>query len=165
MPLARTGACTRKAAVAHVRPDDGARSDAAPNHNDRGDAPWLSLSIFFPGHRFDQKKLWRYLKAHLEDFGVQPAIQQFQGGQSNPTFLITTPIRKYVLRKQPPGKLLPSAHAIDREYRVQAALKGTPVPVVPVQLFCDDTTIIGTPFYLMDYIPGRIFDHAGTFPS
>lgn len=118
------------------------------------------LVDILPGHRFDQKKLWRYLKTHLEDFGVQPTIQQFQGGQSNPTFLITTPIRKYVLRKQPPGKLLPSAHAIDREYRVQAALKGTPVPVVPMQLFCDDTSIIGTPFYLMDYIPGRIFDKA-----
>ena len=111
-----------------------------------------------PGHRFDQKKLWRYLKGHLEDFGVQPTIQQFQGGQSNPTFLIATPIRKYVLRKQPPGKLLPSAHAIDREFRVQSALKGTPVPVVPMTLFCDDASIIGTPFYLMDYIPGRIFD-------
>jgi aminoglycoside phosphotransferase (APT) family kinase protein len=118
------------------------------------------LVDILPGHRIDQKKLWRYLKAHLEDFGVQPTIQQFQGGQSNPTFLITTPIRKYVLRKQPPGKLLPSAHAIDREYRVQAALKGTPVPVVPMRLFCDDTSIIGTPFYLMDYIPGRIFDKA-----
>ncbi len=72
--------------------------------------------------------------------------------------MIDTPIRKYVLRKQPPGKLLPSAHAIDREYRVQSALKSTPVPVVPMQLFCDDPSIIGTPFYLMDYIPGRIFE-------
>jgi aminoglycoside phosphotransferase (APT) family kinase protein len=113
-----------------------------------------------PQHRFDEKKLWRYLKNRLEDFGVAPAIQQFQGGQSNPTFLISTPIRKYVLRKQPPGKLLPSAHAIDREFRVQAALKGTPVPVVPMQLFCDDPSVIGTPFYLMDFIPGRIFDKA-----
>ncbi len=111
-----------------------------------------------PSHRFDEKKLWRYLKGHLEDFGVQPKVQQFQGGQSNPTFLISTPARKYVLRKQPPGKLLPSAHAIDREFRVQSALKGTPVPVVPMQLFCEDKSVIGTPFYLMDYIPGRIFD-------
>ena len=110
-----------------------------------------------PAHRFDEKKLWRYLKAHLEDFGAQPLIQQFQGGQSNPTYLITTPIRNYVLRKQPPGKLLASAHAIDREYRIQLALKATPVPVVPMQIFCDDASVIGTPFYLMDYIPGRIF--------
>ena len=109
-------------------------------------------------HRFDEKKLWRYLKGHLEEFGVPPKVQQFQGGQSNPTFLLSTPGRKFVLRKQPPGKLLPSAHAMDREFRVQAALKGTPVPVVPVQLFCDDPSVIGTPFYLMDYIPGRIFD-------
>lgn len=111
-----------------------------------------------PAHRFDEKKLWRFLKAHLEDFGVPPAIKQFQGGQSNPTYLITTPIRKYVLRKQPAGRLLPSAHAMDREFRIQTALKATPVPVVPMRLFCDDTSVIGTPFYLMDYIPGRIFD-------
>ena len=110
-----------------------------------------------PGHRFDEVKLWHYLKNHLEDFGAQPEIKQFQGGQSNPTFLLTAPGRKYVLRKQPPGKLLPSAHAIDREYRVQAALKGTPVPVVTMRLFCEDPSIIGTSFYLMDYIPGRIF--------
>jgi aminoglycoside phosphotransferase (APT) family kinase protein len=110
-----------------------------------------------PGHRFNEKKLWHYLQHHLEDFGVQPTVQQFQGGQSNPTFLLTTPARKYVLRKQPPGKLLPSAHAVDREYRVQSALTGSPVPVVPMRLFCEDASIIGTPFYLMDYIPGRIF--------
>jgi aminoglycoside phosphotransferase (APT) family kinase protein len=110
-----------------------------------------------PGHRFDEVKLWHYLRSHLEDFGVRPKVQQFQGGQSNPTFLLSTAGREYVLRKQPPGKLLPSAHAIDREYRVQSALKGTPVPVVPMRLFCNDPSIIGTPFYLMDYVPGRIF--------
>lgn len=110
-----------------------------------------------PSHRFNEKKLWHYLRAHLEDFGVQPTVQQFQGGQSNPTYLLTTPAGKYVLRKQPPGKLLPSAHAIDREFRVQSALKGSPVPVVAMRLFCEDASIIGTPFYLMDYIPGRIF--------
>ncbi len=110
-----------------------------------------------PAHRFDEVKLWHYLRDHLEDFGVQPKIQQFQGGQSNPTFLLTTAGRSYVLRKQPPGKLLPSAHAIDREYRVQSALKGTPVPVVPMRLYCEDASIAGTPFYLMDYIPGRVF--------
>ncbi len=110
-----------------------------------------------PGHRFDEVKLWHYLRNHLEDFGAQPKIQQFQGGQSNPTFLLTTPGRSCVLRKQPPGKLLPSAHAVDREYRVQSALQDTPVPVVPMRLFCEDPSIVGTPFYIMDYIPGRIF--------
>ncbi len=110
-----------------------------------------------PQHRFDEEKLWHYLREHLEDFGVRPKIQQFQGGQSNPTFLVSTGDRKYVLRKQPPGNLLPSAHAIDREYRVQSALQDTPVPVVPMRHFCPDPAIIGTPFYLMDYIPGRIF--------
>ena len=73
-----------------------------------------------PEHRFDEKKLWRYLRQQLEDLGQQPTVRQFQGGQSNPTFLIETPGGKYVLRKQPPGKLLPSAHAVDREYRVQS---------------------------------------------
>ncbi len=118
------------------------------------------LIDILPSHRFDEKKLQRYLKRYLEDFGVPPAIRQFQGGQSNPTFLIETTTRKYVLRKQPGGKLLPSAHAVDREFRIQSALKGTPVPVVSMQLFCDDPSVIGTPFYLMDYIPGRIFDRA-----
>ncbi len=117
-----------------------------------------------PSHRFDENKLWRFLRSHLEDFGVPPIIQQFQGGQSNPTYLISTPSRKYVLRKQPSGKLLPSAHAMDREFRVQSALKGTPIPVVPMQLFCDDLSVIGTPFYLMDYIPGRIF-HRPDLPN
>ena len=111
-----------------------------------------------PGHRFDEKKLWRCLRKYLEDFGVPPSVKQFRGGQSNPTYLISTPARKYVLRKQPSGMLSPSAHAMDREFRVQSALKGTPVPVVTMQHFCDDASVIGTPFYLMDYIPGRIFD-------
>lgn len=110
-----------------------------------------------PAHRFDETKLWHYLREHMEGFSALPTVRQFQGGQSNPTFLISTPDRSYVLRKQPPGKLLKSAHAIDREYRVQAALKGTPVPVVPMRHFCEDASIIGTPFYLMEYIPGRVF--------
>ena len=110
-----------------------------------------------PEHRFDEVKLWNYLRGHLDDFAGQPKVQQFQGGQSNPTFLLTTLGGNYVLRKQPPGKLLPSAHDVGREYRVQSALKGTPIPVVPMRLFCDDASIIGTPFYVMDYIPGRIF--------
>jgi aminoglycoside phosphotransferase (APT) family kinase protein len=110
-----------------------------------------------PQHRFDEMKLWRYLRKHLEDFGGEPQLRQFQGGQSNPTFLIETPAGNYVLRKQPPGKLLPSAHAVDREFRIQSALKGSPVPVVPMRHFCEDASVIGTPFYLMDFIPGRIF--------
>jgi aminoglycoside phosphotransferase (APT) family kinase protein len=114
-----------------------------------------------PAHRFDEVKLWHYLRDRIGDFGTQPKLQQFQGGQSNPTFLLSIPGRSYVLRKQPPGKLLPSAHAVDREYRVQSALKGTPVPVVPMRLFCEDPQIIGTPFYLMDYVPGRVFPNPG----
>lgn len=110
-----------------------------------------------PAHRIDEARLWHYLRDHLVDFPEQAQLQQFQGGQSNPTYLITAPDQQYVLRKQPPGKLLPSAHAIDREYRVQAALEDTPVPVVPMAVLCEDPAIIGTPFYVMDYVPGRVF--------
>jgi len=110
-----------------------------------------------PIHRFDEAKLRAYLRDHLEGSAGPLRVQQFQGGQSNPTFLISTQAGQYVLRKQPPGNLLPSAHAIDREYRVQVALKGTPVPVAPMRLYCEDASVIGTPFYLMEYVPGRIF--------
>src|SRR5579883_1218477 len=110
-----------------------------------------------PKHRFDEERLWHYLHDHLDGFTGPARLRQFQGGQSNPTFMIETPDMNYVLRKQPPGPLLKSAHAVDREYRVQAALKGTPVPVVQMQLMCEDPGVIGTPFYVMDYVPGRIF--------
>ncbi len=86
------------------------------------------------------------------------AIRQFQGGQSNPTFLVTDARgRRYVLRKKPDGVLLPSAHAIDREYRVMQALAATGVPVPRMLCYCDDAGVIGAPFYLMDFVEGRIF--------
>ena len=84
-------------------------------------------------------------------------MRQFQGGQSNPTFHLHTPGAEYVLRKKPPGTLLPSAHAVDREYTVQAALAGSAVPVPPMRLLCRDDAVIGTMFYVMDYLPGRVF--------
>ncbi len=119
--------------------------------------PKAELVDVLEKHRFDEDRLWSYLRKHLNGF-VEPAhIKQFQGGQSNPTFLVSTLNRQYVLRKQPPGKLLQSAHAVDREYRVQAALKDTAVPVVPMRVYCGDASVIGTPFYLMDYVRGRIF--------
>src|SRR5690606_18298475 len=108
-------------------------------------------------HRLNEERLWQYLRDHLVDFSGTPEIRQFRGAESNPTYLITAPDRQYVLRKQPDGERFPGAHAVHREYRVQAALKGTPVPVPQMELFCDDPEIIGTPFYVMDFVPGRVF--------
>jgi aminoglycoside phosphotransferase (APT) family kinase protein len=109
------------------------------------------------GHRFDEGRLAEYLRANLPGFAGPLDVRQFQGGQSNPTFHLQTGAGEFVLRKQPPGTLLPSAHAVDREYRVQAALAGSAVPVAPVRLLCRDRDVIGTMFYVMDFLPGRVF--------
>jgi aminoglycoside phosphotransferase (APT) family kinase protein len=112
-------------------------------------------------HRFDEGALEQYLRDHgLLDGGLE--VRQFQGGQSNPTYFLTTGSadapRHYVLRKQPPGKILPSAHRIDREYKVMSALVDAPgVPVPRMHVHCEDADVIGTPFYVMDYVPGRVF--------
>lgn len=111
-----------------------------------------------PQHRFDETALWRHLEHHLPGFEAPATLRQFQGGQSNPTFLIDTPARKFVLRKKPPGKLLPSAHLIEREYRILSALPAD-FPVPRPRLLCEDATIIGTAFYVMDHVEGRIFSN------
>ena len=98
-----------------------------------------------------------WLNLHLEGFAGPLEMLQFDGGQSNPTYLLATPNAKYVLRKKPSGDLLPSAHAIDREYRVIAALAGSEVPVPVLRGYCEDESLVGTAFYLMDFQPGRIF--------
>ena len=85
-------------------------------------------------------------------------VQQFQGGQSNPTFALTAGSKRYVLRKKPPGKLLPSAHLIEREYRIMAALADTDVPVPTMRHLCEDPSVIGISFFVMDYMEGRIVD-------
>lgn len=108
-------------------------------------------------HRFDEGALEVWLKANVEDYQGPLEVQQFKGGQSNPTFKLITPNRKYVLRRKPPGKLLPSAHAVDREYRVIKALGQTDVPVAKAYGLCEDDSIIGTAFYVMDCVEGRIF--------
>src|SRR5262249_18421556 len=106
-------------------------------------------------HRFDTARLASLLAQRL---GARlDEIRQMRGGQSNPTFLLATDHGEYVLRKQPPGKLLPSAHAVDREFRVLSALAGTDVPVPRALLFCDDREVVGTPFYLTERLKGRIF--------
>ena len=108
-------------------------------------------------HRFDEGRLTDYLTEHLPGFAGPLTVRQFQGGQSNPTFHLHTPGAEYVLRKKPPGTLLPSAHAVDREYTVQSALAGSAVPVAPMRLLCRDDSVIGTMFYVMDNVPGRVF--------
>jgi aminoglycoside phosphotransferase (APT) family kinase protein len=110
-----------------------------------------------PQHRLDEQRLWSWLDGRLEGFAGNPRLQQFQGGQSNPTYLISTPERRWVLRKKPPGALLPSAHQIDREFRVLQALERSAVPAPTARLYCDDESVVGAPFYVMDHVEGRIF--------
>src|SRR5438309_9485793 len=97
--------------------------------------------------RFDPARLEAYLAREVPGFAGPLAVRQFKGGQSNPTYLLETPARSYVLRRKPPGKLLPSAHAVDREYRVIRALHGQRFPVAAPVLYCQDEAVIGTSFY------------------
>ena len=115
-------------------------------------------------HRFDEDALQRYLATNLMGFRGPCSIVQFEGGQSNPTFLLEDGSRRYVLRKKPPGKLLPSAHAVEREYRVMQALAETAVPVCRMLLLCEDCNVIGTPFIVMEHVDGRVF-HSPTLPN
>ncbi|HTY65598.1 MAG TPA: phosphotransferase [Alphaproteobacteria bacterium] len=108
-------------------------------------------------HRFDEARLATYLREHLPGCQGALTVRQFQGGQSNPTFLIEAGGRRWVLRKKPPGKLLPSAHMVEREYRVIRALADSSVPVPGARLLCEDAGVIGTPFYVMDHVEGRVF--------
>jgi aminoglycoside phosphotransferase (APT) family kinase protein len=108
-------------------------------------------------HAFDTARLADWMLKHIEGFSGPVEVRQFEGGQSNPTFLVQSPNHRYVLRRKPPGKLLPSAHAVDREYRVIAALAGSQVPVAKACALCQDPAVIGTAFYVMDYVEGRLF--------
>jgi len=102
------------------------------------------------------ENLQKYLEANIPDFGTIQECSKFAGGQSNPTFLVRTEKSKYVLRRKPPGLLLKSAHAVDREYRVMKALEGTGVPVPKMYVLCDDDSVIGSMFYVMEFMDGRI---------
>lgn len=108
-------------------------------------------------HTFDAAKLSAYLEPRIEGFGAIKKVSKFAGGQSNPTFLLETPTAKYVLRRKPPGALLKSAHAVDREYRVQKALWESAVPVAQMYHLCQDDAVIGSWFYVMEYKDGRLF--------
>lgn len=99
-----------------------------------------------------------FLDEKLPGFTGPLEAQKFPVGQSNPTYLLRTPTRNYVLRRKPPGQLLKSAHAVDREFRVQRALAATDVPVARMHLLCQDASVIGSDFYIMDEIKGRNFN-------
>ncbi len=109
------------------------------------------------GNGFDDARLAAYLRREIPEFAMPMRLDRIQGGQSNPTYIVTAGARRYVLRKKPPGDLLPSAHQVEREYRIMKALAGSPVPTPPVRLLCEDPSVIGTPFYVMDFVDGRIF--------
>ncbi|MEA3052172.1 MAG: hypothetical protein QOG72_1075 [Sphingomonadales bacterium] len=115
-------------------------------------------------HRFDAAKLETWLEEEVEGYAGPLRVEQFRGGQSNPTYKLITPGRCYVLRRKPPGKLLPGAHAVDREYRVISALGRQGFPVARAYGLCLDEDVIGTPFYVMEMVEGRIFWEAD-FPE
>ena len=109
-------------------------------------------------HAFDTDALQTHLQQHLPGFAGPLTVEQFKGGQSNPTFKLVTPGAAYVMRTKPGpvAKLLPSAHAIEREFRVMGALAGSAVPVPKMHLLCDDESVIGRAFYVMQFVPGRV---------
>src|SRR5918995_266828 len=107
--------------------------------------------------RFDPAQLEAYLSREVRGFAGPLKVQQFKGGQSNPTYMLETPSRKYVLRRKPPGKLLPSAHAVDREFRVIRGLAGQGFPVAEPVIYCADESVTGTAFYVMGFVAGRVF--------
>jgi aminoglycoside phosphotransferase (APT) family kinase protein len=113
-----------------------------------------------PNHRFDEARLADWLRANVEGVAGAVEVRQFHGGASNPTFLVTSGEQQLVLRKKPPGQLLASAHQVDREYRVMKALGTVGFPVPKMRALCLDESIIGTTFYVMDFLAGRIFRDA-----
>ena len=107
--------------------------------------------------KFNLEGLKTYFSENLKEFGNINSVVQFKGGQSNPTYKVSTQKRELVLRRKPPGKLLPSAHAVDREFRVISALENTDVPVPKTFGLCNDREVIGTEFYIMEYLDGAIY--------
>ncbi len=109
-----------------------------------------------PGSGIDAARLGAWMAATLGGAAAPVQVTRIKGGQSNPTYLVTRDGERHVLRRKPAGALLPSAHAVDREYRVMAALAGSDVPVARVHALCEDDTVIGTAFYLMEFVEGRV---------
>lgn len=120
-----------------------------------------SLTPVRDAHVFDESAIASYLNVQLSIDFSDMVVRQFEGGQSNPTFMIENAGKKYVLRKKPPGKLLKSAHAVEREYKIMAALQDTDVPVPKTYHLCEDDAIIGTPFFVMECVEGRVVSDPG----
>lgn len=117
-----------------------------------------------PGFAFDEVALAGWMEDHVEDYSGPLQVEQFKGGQSNPTYKLVTPKRSYVLRRKPPGEVLAGAHAVDREARILLALGATGFPVAKVYGLCTDARVIGSWFFVMEMVEGRIFWDA-TFPD
>lgn len=117
----------------------------------------LGTTAVRDGFGFDQGALAKWMTEHVDGFAGTLAVEQFKGGQSNPTYRLVTPQRSYVLRRKPPGELLKGAHAVEREAQVLTALAGTGVPVAQVYGLCTDDSVIGSWFYVMEMVEGRIF--------
>ena len=115
-------------------------------------------------HKFDEAKLAAWMEANVAGYAGPLVVEQFKGGQSNPTYKLLTPKQNYVMRRKPPGVLLPSAHAVDREYKVITALHNAGFPAAKTFGLCTDETVIGTWFYIMDCVDGRVIWDT-TFPS
>ena len=137
---------------------------ASDSSSDATGSEGASLSAQFVGTKpveqrlqFDTGALERFLKSRIDGLVGPLAVEQFKGGQSNPTYRFSAADgRRFVLRRKPPGKLLPSAHAVDREYAVMTALHGTGFPVPKTHVLCEDESVIGTAFFVMDYVEGRV---------
>lgn len=124
------------------------------------DAGTPNLGEVRAAHRLDEAALERWLAANVEGYAGPLSISQFQGGASNPTYLLTAGSGRYVMRKKPPGQLLASAHQVDREFRVMKALGAVGFPVPRMRALCEDEGVVGTSFYVMDFLEGRIFRDA-----
>ncbi|MBV8592887.1 MAG: phosphotransferase [Caulobacteraceae bacterium] len=131
-------------------------ADDATTAEQQREAENTGVKAVAPSHRFDENNLARWMSANVDGFAGPLTVSQFKGGQSNPTYQLRTPAKTYVMRRKPPGKLLPSAHAVDREYRVISALYPTGFPVPRPYALCVDEAVIGTMFYVMDMVEGRI---------
>ncbi|RJE79610.1 phosphotransferase family protein [Paracoccus sp. JM45] len=129
--------------------------------SENGGPPLVDVSAALS---FDERALKIYLQDKLPDFEGDLTVRQFNAGQSNPTYQLAIGQRKYVLRKKPPGTLLPSAHAVDREFRVMDALRDTPVPVPRMLHLSQDPSVIGSDFYVMEMVEGRVF-HDPSLPD
>ncbi len=120
-------------------------------------APFAGLKAVEPRHQFDEAALDRWMQANVDGYAGPLSVMQFKGGQSNPTYRLETPHCAYVLRRKPFGPLLPSAHAVEREFRLISALHGTDVPVAKPYALCTDPQVIGAVFYIMEAVEGPIY--------